>query len=483
MELPIHVDRASSRSLQAQIAGQLAAMMLDGRLPAGTRLPSTRALARDLGVSRNVMLAAYDELFAEGYIEGRRGSGTFVVRDLPVQPPRPGPAATTARRWLAKAPPPDAGPTTDGAALIDFRLGRPSIEPLPERLWRGLWRELAAEPPSGAYGPPEGYPELREAVARYLARSRGLVCDPDSIVITSGSLQALNLIAQATLRPGDVAAFEEPGYPASRAALQLHGACIAPVPVDDDGMDVAALERLAEPPLLVYVTPSHQYPTGARMPVARRLALLDWARRNDSLIIEDDYDSELRYDAAPLPALASLEQAAPDGAPTRHVAYIGTFSKTLTPVLRIGYVVAPPELHARLVTLKRLTDFQTAWPLQRMLTAFINNDRLMRHVRRTRRRYAEKRALLGQIFAPLGDVAALRGLDAGLHAYLEFSGSLDSRAVRAAARERGVLVSTIDEYFHGVPDRDGILLGYGSLTLDQIEHGARLLVEIINARC
>jgi len=483
MELPIHVDRASGRSLQAQIAGQLAAMMLDGLLPAGTRLPSTRALARDLGVSRNVILAAYDELFAEGYVEGRHGSGTFVVHDLPIQRPQACLPVESRRRWLGKAAPPAVTPAPGSAGIVDFRLGRPSIEPLPERLWRGLWRELAAEPPEGMYGPPEGYPELRDAVARYLGRSRGLICDPASIVITSGSLQALNLIAQATLRPGDAVAFEEPGYTMSRAALQLHGACIAPVPVDDDGLDVAALEALSEPPLLAYVTPSHQYPTGARMPVARRLTLLDWARRNDSLIIEDDYDSELRYDAAPLPALASLEQSAADGAPARHVAYIGTFSKTLTPVLRVGYVVAPPELHARLVAIKRLTDFQTAWPLQKMLTAFINNDRLMRHVRRTRRRYAEKRALLAEIFAPLEGIATLQGLDAGLHAYLEFSGGLKACAVEAAARERGVLVSTIDEYFHGAPDREGILLGYGGLTLDQIEHGARLLVEIISAQC
>lgn len=345
---------------------------------------------------------------------------------------------------------------------------------------------MASEQPPETYGPPEGYRDLRDAVARYVARSRGVVCNPDSIVITSGSLQAVNLIAQATLRPGDRVAFEEPGYPTSRAAFLMHGARIAPIPVNGDGLDVSVLDDLKEAPMLAYVTPSHQYPTGARMSVVRRLALLDWARRTDSLIIEDDYDSELRFDAAPLPALAGLERTSPNG--TRepapgHVAYIGTFSKTLTPTLRVGYIIAPPALCERLTAVKHLTDFQTAWPLQRMLTAFINDDRFMRHIRRMRRHYAEKRALLSRIFAPLEGVADLRGLEAGLHAYLELAAGLDAGDLEAAAIEQGVRVTTIEDYFYGEPDRNGILLGYGGLTLEEIERGGTTLTEIIRARC
>lgn len=485
MELPIHIDRAQSRSMQSQLAGQLAAMMLDGRLPAGARLPSSRSLASDLRISRNVVLAAYDDLFAEGYIEGRQGSGTFVVDDLPAQPPPQPQPVSSHPRWLRKPAPPAAIVSNRATGAIDFRLGRPSMEPMSDRIWRSLWREVADERPPDIYGPPEGYPELREAVARYVGRSRGFVCDPDSIVITSGSLQAVNLIAQALIRPGDRIAFEEPGYPTSRAALAMHGAKIVPVPVDEDGLDVAALDALAEVPTLVYVTPSHQYPTGARMSVVRRLELLDWARRTDSLIIEDDYDGELRFDAAPLPALASLEQGAPDDgsrtAAPGQVAYVGTFSKTLTPALRVGYVIAPRALRERLVEVKRLTDFQTAWPLQRMLTAFIDNDRFMRHIRRVRRRYAERRALLSRIFSDLDGIADLKGLEAGLHAYLELAGGPDAGDIEAEARARGVRVSTIADYYVGTPDRNGLLLGYGGLSLEEIERGAGILAEIIRS--
>ncbi|MEZ4522082.1 MAG: PLP-dependent aminotransferase family protein [Thermomicrobiales bacterium] len=482
MELPILVDRTNADSMQEQIAGQLADMMLDGRLPAGSRLPSTRSLAKDLRVSRNVALAAYDELFAEGYIEGRQGSGTYVVHDLPVQPQPEDKADAAQPRWLEKQAPPTVASPARVARMIDFRPGQPSVEPLSDQVWRKLWREMAGEQPPDAYGPPEGYPELREAVARYVGRSRGITCSPDSVVITSGSLQAVNLIAQAAVRNGDGVAFEEPGYPTSRAALQMHGARIVPVPVDRDGLDVACLDTAQPAPILAYVTPSHQYPTGARMSVVRRLALLEWARRTDSLIVEDDYDSELRFDATPLPALASLEQASADGVhPTgpRHVAYIGTFSKTLTPALRVGYVIAPAVLRDRLIRIKHLTDFQTSWPLQRMLTAFLDDNSFNRHIRRMRRHYAEKRELLGSIFEPLAGIADLRGLEAGLHAYLEIDPAVPCSEVERAARARGVQVATIDEYFHGSPTRNGILLGYGGLTLDQIERGGTILAGIL----
>lgn len=481
MDLPIHIDRRLPRSMQVQLTDQLKAMILDGRLTAGTKLPSSRAMAQTLGISRNVVLAAYDELFAEGYIEGRHGSGTYVVDDLPALPNVIPPARSEGPRWLRKRlkPAPDHVGRRDNYR-IDFRLGRPSMEPLPDDLWRRLWREMASEAPPVDYGPAQGYPNLREAIAGYLGRSRGIACDPDAIIVTSGSSQAVDLIARATLEPGDLVGYEEPGYPVSRGTLEMNQARLVPIPVDDDGLDVIRLASLPESPLLVFVTPSHQYPTGARMSVSRRLALLDWARRYDGLIIEDDYDSELRFDAMPLPALAGLEHTPPGrDAEAGRVVYIGTFSKVLTPALRAGYIVAPPALRERLVEIKQLTDFHTAWPVQRVLAGFIESGRLEQQIRRIRRHYAEKRALIGEIFGPLDGIASLRGLEAGLHVYLDLMDSIDAATVARQAADRGVRVSTIDGYYIGKPDRNGLLLGYGGLRMPEIAAGGRILVDVI----
>lgn len=472
MEFPIHLDRALQRPLQWQLTEQLKLAMLDGRLAAGARLPSTRNMATTLRVSRNVVLAAYDELFAEGYIVGRHGSGTYVVDDLPA-PPRSAPTRLQDRpRWLRSPAPPVTQYTAATDACIDFRLGQPSLEPLPERIWRHLWREMSADVPPDYYGPPAGYPELRIAIAAYLNRSRGIACDADDVVVTSGASQAVDLIARSTLALGDGVAYEEPGYPVSRSTLLLNGARIVPIAVDEDGLQVDQLQRLSEPPALVFVSPSHQYPTGARMSVARRLALLEWARRHDSLIVEDDYDSEFRFDAAPLPALASLDD---DG----RVVYIGTFSKMLTPAIRVGYVLAPPLLRERIVQIKRLSDFHTNWPVQRVLTRFLQSGLLDTHIRRMRRHYAEKRALVTAQFEPIFSLARPRGFDAGLHAFIELAPQLPHALVAERAFAAGVGVTTIDEYYFGRAALNGILLGYGGLTHEQIRTGGQLLVGVI----
>jgi GntR family transcriptional regulator/MocR family aminotransferase len=252
----------------------------------------------------------------------------------------------------------------------------------------------------------------------------------------------------------------------------LNGARIMPVAVDEDGLQVDALQRLPDPPALAFVSPSHQYPTGARMSVARRLALLEWAREHDSLIVEDDYDSEFRFDAAPLPALAGLDEEG-------RVVYIGTFSKMLTPAIRVGYVLAPPLLRERIIQIKRLSDFHTNWPVQRVLARFLQTGLLETHIRRMRRYYAEKRALLTAQFEPISDLAHPRGFDAGLHAFVELAPDLSHSAVAARALAAGVGVTTIDEYFHGPVKLNGILLGYGGLKHAQIREGGRLLVGVI----
>jgi GntR family transcriptional regulator/MocR family aminotransferase len=245
-----------------------------------------------------------------------------------------------------------------------------------------------------------------------------------------------------------------------------------PVPVDDDGLRVEELPAGADAPMFVYVTPSHQYPLGARMPVGRRVALIEWAQANDGLIVEDDYDSEFRFDAPPLPALAGIDE-------TGRVAYIGTFSKVLSPALRVGYLVAPQPLRERVERYKRLSDFHTPWPLQRALAAFIIQGHLERHIRRMRRHYGEKRAALRDTFAPVSHLAQLRGLEAGLHVFLELAPELDPQDVALRARREGVIVSTLDGYFIDQPTRHGLLLGYGGLDLTEIVRGADILVRIL----
>jgi GntR family transcriptional regulator/MocR family aminotransferase len=299
-----------------------------------------------------------------------------------------------------------------------------------------------------------------------------VTCGADDLVITTGAAQALDLLVQATLEPGEAAAIEEPGYPTARRILQLRGARIVPVPVDEDGLRAECLQVGEGAPPLVYVTPSHQYPIGVRMSIGRRLALLEWAAANDALVVEDDYDGEFRFGAPPLPALAGLDRAG-------RVAYVGTFSKILVPGLRVGYLLAPNPLRERVLGIKRLTDHHTPWAEQQALAGFCERGDLERHVRRMRRYYAENRAVLAAALAPIGDLGRLRGLEAGLHAFLELREDIDPERVTRRCRERGVVVSTLADYFAGVPDRKGLLLGYGGLDAQDVRNGARVVAEVV----
>ena len=359
VELPLAASRDSRVPLAAQITGQLRAALTEGRLAAGERLPASRALAGELGVSRTVINSAYAQLFAEGWIEGRHGSGTYVANGAPGTPQataaKPD-AAGPVRVWPGPATGhpagryEPAGPATGSAALIDLRPGIPWMAGIDQAAWRRAWRTAGLQAPAAA--DPPGLTGLRDALTGYLRRSRGIQCAPEEVLVTRGIAGGLGLIAATVLQPGDRAGVEEPGYPVARDVLAAHGVQVVPCPVDADGLLVGELPAGLK---LIYTTPSHQYPLGGRLPVPRRRALIAWARANGTLIAEDDYDGEFRYDVAPLPALYGLDPNV--------VIYLGSATKTLTPALRVGWLAAQPGLITRLAeTTDRLDAGRPARP-------------------------------------------------------------------------------------------------------------------------
>ncbi|MCS7172623.1 MAG: PLP-dependent aminotransferase family protein [Armatimonadetes bacterium] len=460
MELALRLDPRARLPLYRQLAEEVRGAILEGRLRPGERLPPSRVLAASLGVSRVVVTSAYEELVAEGYLEARRGSGTYVTRTLPGFP-------WVARRKESPQIPPRKDPFP--GSVVDFAPGRPSVERLHPAAWRRMWRAVAREQPPAGYGDPAGDPELREAIAAYLGRARGVVCTAEDVLITSGAVEAVDLIARAFLRPGDRVAYEEPGYPAARRVFLSRGLPVEPVPVDEDGIRVDLLPPRAA---LVYVTPSHQFPLGGRLPLARRIGLLEWAQKTGAFVVEDDYDSELRFHGPPLPALAGLDVSG-------RVLYMGTFSKILLPGLRVGYLVAPPELRDRLLRVRDPSESHTPWPVQRALAAFLASGDFDRHIRRMRRHYAALRAALQTALRLVEPLARLRGLEAGLHAFLELCGGLVAEEVARSAAQRGVHVRTLAPYYLGPPTRSGILLGYGGLSLEDVRRGAEILAAVI----
>lgn len=479
----VELERGSRSTLQAQIAGQLRAAIEEGRLPPGAKLPSTRAAAREYGVSRNVVLAAYEELFAEGYVEGVHGSGTYVRSDMPHRPataPRSRAhdgrdvKRATAESKQVLAPREDAGGAPLHKGALDLRIYPGQVEPLPLKVWKRIWLKVSSRPPPNHYLDPDGDAVLREAIAAYLGRARGVVCGAGDVVVTSGSQHALELVIRATIRVGDRAAMEDPGYPRARAALLGVGADLVPVPVDAEGLRVDLLPGGRRAPRLVYVTPSHQYPLGGRLPMPRRLALLEWADAHGALIVEDDYDGEFRYGAPPLPALAA------HGDRTA-VAYIGTFSKILSPAIRVGYLVAPPALRERVRALRASSDWHTPWPLQPALAHFMASGEFDRYVRRMRRRYSKKRSALAEVLGSAPDLGTLEGIEAGLHAFWRLDPALDARAVAESVRRAGVLVSSPDEFQASRPTVGGLMLGYGGPDVDEVVDGAERLLETSKA--
>jgi GntR family transcriptional regulator/MocR family aminotransferase len=489
------LDRATSRPLRDQIFDGLRAAILDGRLPAGARLPSTRALAGHLGVARFTAEDAYGRLIAEGYTVGKHGSGTYVAQVSQGPLGRAGDASplvadessalrdVSQRRWapwaerlLALDVPAELAPPLP----FDFRQGMPALDVFPHARWtRTRNREARRLGPAGYhYGPIAGEPELRSAIAAYLARSRALRRVPEQVVVTNGAQQALDLLTRLWLRPGDAVAFEEPGYPAARRVFAAAGAKLLPIAVDGDGLRVDELTDLSKNgaiPRLIYVTPSHQYPTGAVLPLGRRLALLAWARRHGALVVEDDYDGEFRYGARPVEALAGLDADLPG---QEVVAYVGTFSKVLFPALRLGYLVLPLDLVGPVVAARAVADRHSPRLEQRTVAAFIASGDFERHLNGMRRLYAARRAAVLDALA--SDLAGIARRDpattaAGLHLLVEFAVGCGEQELVERAAAAGVHLDPAGPCYTEPPPCPSIMLGYASLPEPAIREGIRRL--------
>ena len=453
-ELLVDLRRDSRRPLRAQLEESLREAARGGRLGAGTRLPPTRVLAGDLGVSRRLVVDAYAQLLAEGYLVARRGAGTYVAE-----------AAATG------AP---AGESRSRRLRFDFFPGYPDLAGFPRRPWlRALRETLSTAPPrSLGYPHPRGAPPLRQVLAEHLRRVRGMVVDPQRIVVCSGAAQGLVLLARALGAPH--LAIDDPGLPPHRAILTAHGARLSPLPVDAEGAQIAELpgiERAGGRLDAVLVTPAHQSPMGVALAPARRAALLEWAA-GGGLVIEDDYDAEYRYDRAPLAALQGL-------APER-VIYMGTASKTLAPALRLGWLVLPTRLVEPVTEQRALADHGAPTLDQLALARFVESGAYDRHLRQGRRRYRARRDALVTAVERHLPRARVTGLAAGLHVIVRLGQEVDGAMLVGAARRRSVGVYPLGQAFmRPRPVHDGLVLGYANLTEAAIEEGIRRLAGVL----
>ncbi|MER6950275.1 PLP-dependent aminotransferase family protein [Nonomuraea sp. NPDC000554] len=459
--MDVHITLRGQGDLAAQVYRQLLDAVLDGRLRSGERLPPTRELARRLEISRNTVAVAYDRLVADGFLVGRAGAGTFVAAQ-PVRG-RAAPKGVVQPRavWRSIPAPSWTGPagfrSTTGPAAYDFRVGVPDPRLFPIEAWRRLVaRELRVG--SAGYGDPSGHSGLREAISRHIGISRSVRAGADDVLITHGAQQALDLIGRVLIEPGTCVAVEEPGYPPARLLFRSLGARVVGVPVDEEGLDVSAIPDSAR---LVYVTPSHQFPLGTPMSPARRNALLWWAERRHAVVIEDDYDSEFRFGDRPLEPLQSLDRAG-------RVVYVGSFSKTLLPMLRLGFLVAPASLGPALRTAKQLTDWHGELPTQAALARFIDEGLLSRHIRKATREYAARHAMIAEALAGDDRLEPVPSA-AGLHLCARLAPGVTLRPVP------GLALESLEQYFGSAPAQPGLVLGYGAITRDAIPEGLRLL--------
>ncbi len=508
----LRVDRDSSRPLHAQIYAGFRAAILERSLRAGERIPSTRTLARELGVSRIPALNAYSQLLAEGYFESRTGAGTFVSSSLPglvdERADARSPAGSRGRRGAGAAR--GSGRARNGSRngvsrasskansrrLLAARTGalprhekpvwfggtgafsfsQPGVDAFPLHIWSKIvaryWRNVPVS--ALEYGDPMGHRALREAVATYLRTSRSVRCEWQQIMIVSGSQQALDVTSRVLLDAGSPVWIEEPGYWLARNILTSAGCRIVPVPVDRDGLNVAAGIAMCRNARAAIVAPSHQFPLGATMSASRRLQLLEWARRESAWIIEDDYDSEYRYDSKPIASLQGLDHS-------ERVIYVGTFSKVLFPALRVGYVVMPPDLMPHFIAVRHAMDVGPAHMFQAVLADFLNEGHFSRHIRRMRQLYGERRdVLINCIREQVGGVLEVHGAEAGLHLTVTLPRGAKDRAICTAAALRKLWLWPLSPTYIGPNARHGFILGYAGTTAAEIPAGVKRLREVLD---
>jgi GntR family transcriptional regulator/MocR family aminotransferase len=479
----IAVDRNAPKALHRQIYDAYRTAIIQGSLRPRQRIPSTRVLASELGVSRFPVLNAYAQLLAEGYIESRVGAGTVVSISIPdhltsskaavvrLSATRSGPRPV-ARRASMFAPS-RSFPWLGGWGA--FGVGQVASDQFPLHLWSNLvarrWRDMDAK--SFHYGDQKGSKVLREAIASYLRTARSLQCDAEQIIVVSGSQQALELSARVLLDPGSRVWIEEPGYRLAADVLALAGCHLVPVPVDREGLDVATGIARCRKARAAFVTPSHQFPLGVTMSASRRLRLLDWAQSSGAWIIEDDYDSEFRYRSMPVAALQGLDANA-------RVIYIGTFSKVLFPSLRLGYMVIPSDLIDRFLAIRRAMDLGPPGFHQEVLADFISDGHFARHIRRMRVLYGERRsALVDSISQELGPSVEMVGDEAGMHlAMMLRNGSHDVEIAERAARQN-LWIWPLSPSYMGKAALQGLILGFGSTTIREIPPAVRKLRNLL----
>ena len=472
--MEIHVSLIGRKNLSGEIYRQLRRAILADTLRPGDVLPPSRELARRLGVSRTTVTVAYDRLAGEGFVVSRVGAGTFVSERVR-RPSRPTkrdvPAGVLEPRAIWD--PVVVSTVFARHAEFDFRTGVPDASLFPYDRWRRLIaRELRSNSAAGVYHEPAGHLGLREAIARHIAVSRGVETTADDVTITSGAQQAIDLVSRVLISPGDRVAVEDPGYTPPRYLFASHGARITGVAVDADGIVVDKLPRRAR---LVYVTPSHQYPLGMPMSLSRRAELLAWAERTNAAIIEDDYDSEFRFQGRPIEPLQTLDTSG-------RVIYVGSFSKTMLPTLRLGFVVSPPSLRDAIRKAKYVMDWHAPLLVQAALARFIDEGEFARHLRKVGGVYRARHELVMRIVArDFADDLEVVPSAAGLHvaALARRASVAEIREVVRRAADAGVALQALSGFAVGPVQRAGIVVGYGAIPTARIEEGLNRLALLL----
>lgn len=470
--LYLSIDRDKSSPMIRQLYTQLRTKILEGDLAAGDKLPSTRKVAEELCISRNVVMEAYEQLLAEGFILSRQGSGYFVAPGIYLEKQaRQAEGVVVARHDEERG-------NGNAPGFIDFRSGVPSLEHFPRKLWGKIVQQVCQEAPLSAFGynRPEGRAELRQILSRYLYRSRGVQCEPEQIVMTSGATQALVLIAKVLLNPGSVVLIEDPITQDIQTIFTASGASLHPVPVDQDGMITGLLPTSTQVrPSFLFVTPSHQFPLGGTLSIQRRIELIQYARQADCYIVEDDYDSEFRYDSPPISSLQGLDAG--------RVIYVGSFSKILSPGLRLGYLVLPPEWIERYQQAKWFSDLHTPSLDQLALGRFIEDGHLEKYLNRMKKVYKKRRQYLcDELNQAFGERVSIWGASTELHVVTAFEGIRFTPAVLKQAEAFGVRLYPVEA--HSIQKgrhEDKVIIGYGNLTEAEIAEGVRRLKSFFHA--